>query len=71
MPTRQGYASESSRARPVAQTAAHCTKSITMTLDPHGLLPGLGDALAEALEAAHTAAQAPPSNVRALRAAGA
>lgn len=43
-------------------------KSITMTLDRYGhLLPGLGDALAVALDAAHTAAQAPPDNVRELR----
>ena len=42
-------------------------KSITMTLDRYGhLLPGLGDALADALDAAHTAAQTPPSNVREL-----
>jgi integrase len=43
-------------------------KSITMTLDRYGhLLPGLGDALAAALDAAHTAAQTPPDNVRELR----
>ncbi len=43
-------------------------KSITMTLDRYGhLLPGLGDALADALDATHTATQAPPSNLRELR----
>lgn len=43
-------------------------KSITMTLDRYGhLLPGLGDVLADALDAAHTAAQTPPSNVHELR----
>ncbi len=43
-------------------------KSITMTLDRYGhLLPGLGAALADALDAAHTAAQTPPDNVRELR----
>jgi hypothetical protein len=35
-----------------------------MTLDRYGhLLPGLGDALVDALEAAHTAAQTPLPNV--------
>jgi integrase len=43
-------------------------KSITMTLDRYGhLLPGLGDTLADALDAAHTAAQAPAPTVVPLR----
>ncbi len=43
-------------------------KSITMTLDRYGhLLPGLGDALADALDATHTAAQTPAQNVVPLR----
>lgn len=41
-----------------------------MTLDRYGhLLPGLGDALADALDLVHTAAQLPPANVRELRSA--
>ena len=43
-------------------------QNITMTLDRYGhLLPGLGDALADALDAAHTAAQTPATNVVPLR----
>lgn len=43
-------------------------KSITMTLDRYGhLLPGLGDALADALDATHAAIGAAPDNVRELR----
>ncbi len=43
-------------------------KNIQMTLGRYGhLLPGLGDTLADALDAAHTAAQAPARNVVPLR----